>query len=246
MPYFSSAGYDCYAISLRSQGASDPVQGLVAGTLDTHAADIADFVAGLRCAPVVVAHSFSGLILQKYILSMKDPKGSAGKFPDLAGAAFLCSVPPSGNKKLVGRVFMKDPIKSLKLTWGLVAKTFTTSVDACRELYFSPDIPRDDLIKYQNLLSQCSYIRLVDLQDVNAVVPLPPPPTWAPPVMVLGGDNDLLVDVPALEELAAYYNTKPIVLKNMAHDCMLDTRWKEAADALNNFLARLPTPAPTP
>jgi non-heme chloroperoxidase len=68
MPYFAAAGYDSYAVSLRAQGGSggreDPAK-KVAGTLDTHAADLASVVGGLPQRPVVVAHSFSGLILQK-------------------------------------------------------------------------------------------------------------------------------------------------------------------------------------
>ena len=68
MPHFCAAGYDCYAVSMRAQGGSgggeDPAK-KVAGTLDTHAADLASVVGGLPAAPVVVAHSFAGLILQK-------------------------------------------------------------------------------------------------------------------------------------------------------------------------------------
>eukprot|EP00955_Chlamydomonas_euryale_P040754 351801-Chlamydomonas_euryale.AAC.17 len=72
--------------------------------------------------PIVVAHSFGGLILQKYILGIA-PDGGDDGLPKLAGAAFLCSVPPSGNKKLVGRFFMRDPLLSLRVTYGFIAKT---------------------------------------------------------------------------------------------------------------------------
>ena len=71
MPYFSARGHDCYAVSLRAQGGSDPVAGAVAGTLGSHALDLASVVEaitgaqGAGPAPVVVGHSFGGLILQK-------------------------------------------------------------------------------------------------------------------------------------------------------------------------------------
>jgi pimeloyl-ACP methyl ester carboxylesterase len=65
-PYFSDAGYDSWAVSLRSQGGSDRQQGVkVAGTLDSHAADLAEVVQQLGTAPVMVPHSFGGLIAQK-------------------------------------------------------------------------------------------------------------------------------------------------------------------------------------
>jgi pimeloyl-ACP methyl ester carboxylesterase len=65
-PYFADAGYDSWAVSLRSQGGSDRQQGVkVAGTLDSHAADLAEVVQQLGTAPVMVPHSFGGLIAQK-------------------------------------------------------------------------------------------------------------------------------------------------------------------------------------
>lgn len=68
MPYFAARGYDTYAVSLRAQGGSDRIDGAkVAGTLDVHAADLASLIATLGQPPVVVAHSFGGLILQKWV-----------------------------------------------------------------------------------------------------------------------------------------------------------------------------------
>jgi hypothetical protein len=43
--------------------------------------------------------------------------GDGGVYPDIAGAAFLCSVPPSGNKELVMRFMKKDFMLSMRLTW---------------------------------------------------------------------------------------------------------------------------------
>lgn len=65
MPHFAAQGYDCYAISLRSQGNSDCAEDGAAGTLQSNADDFADFVASLPTPPVAVGHSFGGLILHK-------------------------------------------------------------------------------------------------------------------------------------------------------------------------------------
>eukprot|EP00879_Flechtneria_rotunda_P028288 GHRR01030387.1.p1 GENE.GHRR01030387.1~~GHRR01030387.1.p1 ORF type:complete len:188 (+),score=34.33 GHRR01030387.1:53-616(+) len=64
-PFFADAGYDSWAISLRGQGNSDRVQSAVAGTLDSHAQDLAEVVQQMADQPVMVAHSFGGLIAQK-------------------------------------------------------------------------------------------------------------------------------------------------------------------------------------
>uniref|UniRef100_A0A061QNI5 Esterase-like protein n=1 Tax=Tetraselmis sp. GSL018 TaxID=582737 RepID=A0A061QNI5_9CHLO len=64
MPFFSERGYDCYALSLRAQGGSDPIEGNVAGTVQSLAEDIASFVGSLDRPPVVIGHSFGGLPVQ--------------------------------------------------------------------------------------------------------------------------------------------------------------------------------------
>ncbi len=56
-----------------------------------NAADLAHFVATLPAPPIIVGHSFGGLVLQKYLERM----GAEG-WPRPAGIAFLAAAPPSG------------------------------------------------------------------------------------------------------------------------------------------------------
>jgi pimeloyl-ACP methyl ester carboxylesterase len=64
-PFFADRGYDSYALSLRGQGGSTVPRGVKPLSLEANAADVADFVTMLPAPPVVVAHSFGGLVLQK-------------------------------------------------------------------------------------------------------------------------------------------------------------------------------------
>lgn len=66
-----------------------------------------------------------------------------------------------------------------------------------------------------------SGVRVVDTNKLNEEVPLPRPPTYAPPVLVVGGDTDCIVDIPAVEETAEHYGVEAIILPNTAHDIML-------------------------
>lgn len=101
-----------------------------------------------------------------------------------------------------------------------------------------PHTPRL-LCRYQAKLAACSPLRLLDLSDMNARVPLPPlPAARRPPCFVLGGADDCVVDVEAVQELADYLDTSPVVLPRMAHDVMLDTRWPQAAAALQSWMER--------
>ena len=45
------------------------------------------------------------------------------------------------------------------------------------------------------------------------------------PVLVMGAENDMSVDLEGVEETAAYYGTEPILIPNMGHDMMLVCFW---------------------
>ncbi|KAL3732396.1 hypothetical protein ACJRO7_029115 [Eucalyptus globulus] len=71
LPFFSSHGFDCYA------GESDAPSIPVAGSLKTHAADIADFIdKKLSPPPVLIGHSFGGLFVQHYIANMRNKQST--------------------------------------------------------------------------------------------------------------------------------------------------------------------------
>ncbi|KAF8108214.1 hypothetical protein N665_0113s0004 [Sinapis alba] len=65
LPFFSSSGFDSYAISLLGQGESDEPMGTVAGTLETHASDIANFIESnfSSSPPVLIGHFFYRICL---------------------------------------------------------------------------------------------------------------------------------------------------------------------------------------
>nr|XP_009766831.1 PREDICTED: uncharacterized protein LOC104218128 isoform X2 [Nicotiana sylvestris]XP_016447352.1 PREDICTED: uncharacterized protein LOC107772369 isoform X2 [Nicotiana tabacum] len=144
LPFFSQNGYDCYALSLLGQGESDSPAAAVAGTLQTHAGDIADFIhKEIELPPVLLGHSFGGLIVQYYIANIRSEavKGSDSEnkslLPSLAGAVLVCSVPPSGNSGLVWRYLFSKPIAAFKVTRSLAAKAFQNSLPLCKETFFS-------------------------------------------------------------------------------------------------------------
>lgn len=239
MPFFAEAGFDCYAISLRGQGRSDCRRSdgekiRVSGDMASLTADLAHVVAALPSPPVLVAHSFGGLLAESYCTQL----GGSAPVPALAGVAVVCGVPPSGNKAIVGRVFKKSLVLAWKITWAFVGKSFARSLDECRFTFFSKDLPRGDLIRYQRQLADCTDVRLLDLAALNKALPLPPLPQEARmvPAFVAGGTDDVVVDWPAVEETAAWFGVQPVKWEMMAHDCMLDSRWSEAAASLRDWL----------
>lgn len=233
--YFSARGHDCYAVSLRGQGGSDVPSGVaVAGTLEEHAADVKDACAFVSKAsgapPILVGHSFGGLVCQRLF---------TGEPPPLSGLALLASVPPSGNGEMVKRFIKRSFIASMKITYAFIAGAFKTNEKLCRECFFSDDLPDAELKTHMGSIATSCRVRLLDLKALNDSLPIPRPIPGSPPVCVIGGENDFVVDVEGVAECAEWGGVDPVVLPRSAHDLMLDTRWEACAQALAKFATRV-------
>ena len=60
-----------------------------------------------------------------------------------------------------------------------------------------------------------------------------------PAALVVGAENDFIVDSEGVEETAAFLGTTPLVLPGLPHDIMLDTRWEAAAECVVEWIASL-------
>ncbi|XP_022927237.1 uncharacterized protein LOC111434144 isoform X2 [Cucurbita moschata] len=237
LPFFSASGFDCYAISLLGQGESDAPSASVAGTLQTHASDIADFIhTSFSIPPVLLGHSFGGLIVQYYIANSKYDDFSERLFPRLTGAVLVCSVPPSGNSGLVKRYLFTKPIAAFKVTLSLAAKAFQTSLPLCKETFFSATMEDRLVSRYQELMKESSRMPLFDLRKLNASLPVPSLPKSCMEVLVLGASDDFIVDDEGLNETGRFYSVTPICIQGVAHDMMLDCSWQKGADAILTWL----------
>lgn len=194
--------------------------------------------------PVLLGHSFGGLIIQYYVSNMMaeclsaklSGYGMVGSYPALAGAVLVCSVPPSGNSGLVWRYLLSKPIAAFKVTVSLAAKAFATSLSLCKETFFSAGM--EDLLvqRYQELMKESSRMSLFDLKKLNASLPLPPVPKNSVKILVLGASDDFIVDAEGLDETAQFYGIAPVCVEGVAHDMMLDSSWKKGAELILSWL----------
>ncbi|KAF7820017.1 chloride peroxidase [Senna tora] len=239
LPFFSASGYDCYAISLLGQGESDAPSGSVAGTLETHARDVADFInKNIESPAVLLGHSFGGLIIQYYIAALSSDQLSEMKnlYPMLKGAALVCSVPPSGNSGLVWRYLFSKPIAAFKVTRSLAAKAFQSSLSLCRETFFSATMEDHIVKRYQELMKESSRMPLFDLRKLNASLPVPKASNCPLDILVLGAKDDFIVDAEGLKETASFYGVSPVFVEAIAHDMMLDISWEKGAKVILSWL----------
>ncbi|TXG70091.1 hypothetical protein EZV62_005026 [Acer yangbiense] len=264
LPFFSASGFDCYAISLLAQGESDAPAGTVAGSLQTHAGDIADFIQKNLCSPpVLLGHSFGGLIIQYYIAKIGNEQSPGNllllvvfpctdfvlimgliidtetPFRELAGAVLVCSVPPSGNSGLVWRYLFSKPIAAFKVTRSLAAKAFQTDLSLCKETFFSSAMGDLLVLRYQELMKKSSRMPLFDLRKLNASLPVPSVPKSSIEVLVVGAKDDFIVDAEGLNETGRFYGVSPVCVEGIAHDMMLDSSWEKGAAAILSWLDNL-------
>ncbi|KAI5079382.1 hypothetical protein GOP47_0004861, partial [Adiantum capillus-veneris] len=200
LPFFASQGYDCFALSFLGQGQSDTPPSRVGGTLQSHARDVAHFIRSrISKPPVLVGHSFGGLIVQQYLVHVAESPLSATlegweePYPPLTGAVLACSVPPTGNGPLVQRYLRNKPIASIKVTLSFAAKLFAYNESLCKETFFSANMPLSLVQVYQKLLAKSSNVPLFNLKELNASLPVGDPVENAPPILVIGAENDFVV-----------------------------------------------------
>ncbi|MQM20156.1 hypothetical protein Taro_053171 [Colocasia esculenta] len=245
LPFFSGAGFDCYAVSLIGQGESDLPKGNATCTLQTHTRDIADFIQKeVKLPPVLVGHSFGGLIVQSYISHLRADCSTnhatslvtSGSEQMLAGAVLVCSVPPSGNSGLVWRYLLTKPVAAIKVTLSLAAKAFANSLPLCKETFFSLTMEDQVVQRYQELMKQSSRVPIFDLRKLNSSLPVPSVPHDFTKVLVLGAGSDFIVDGEGLRETARFYGVEPVCLERVAHDVMLDCSWEKGAEVILSWL----------
>ena len=62
---------------------------------------------------------------------------------------------------------------------------------------------------------------MVNVWGMRKELPLPAAPPGLPPILVMGGDNDRILDQQALRDTAEHFHTDAVIMQDMAHDCML-------------------------
>ncbi|KAK7815645.1 hypothetical protein CFP56_001280 [Quercus suber] len=211
LPFFSACGFDCYALSLLGQGESDAPSGSVAGTLQY-------YIANVKNNQAIEMESF---------------------YPKLTGAALVCSVPPSGNSGLVWRYLFSKPIAAFKITRSLAAKAFQTSLPLCKETFFSSTMEDQLVLRYQELMRESSRMPLFDLRKLNASLPVPSIPKGSVELLVLGANDDFIVDAEGLRETGRFYGVSPVNVERVAHDMMLDCSWEKGAKVILSWLTAL-------
>jgi pimeloyl-ACP methyl ester carboxylesterase len=224
MPYFAKRGYLTHALSLRGHGMSEGKDKLRWASIDDYVDDVAQVVSKMEKAPILVGHSMGGMVLQKYLESHKAPS-----------AVLLASAPPNGVLKTSFRVACRYPIPFLKANFLLSLYPVVGSLERCRELFYSSDIPEEELSLYFSRLQDESYRAYLDLMFLN----LPSPDSVDTRILVLGAAQDSLVNLADINRTAAAYNAEKKIFDSTAHNMMLEPNWRAVADCIIEWIENI-------
>ncbi|CAM9734987.1 unnamed protein product, partial [Ectocarpus sp. 12 AP-2014] len=152
--------------------------------------------------------------------------------PAVAGGAFLCSVPPSGNGPMTKRFIKQRPVMAVKIVLGFVLKMAVYWPWLARDLFFCQALEQSALKRYMSSFKADSKNGL-DLMDFSGQLPMKMAnadgqATWvnqAPPRLVIGAERDRIVDEAGVQEMATFLDTDYVMLPTVPHEVMLGPDW---------------------
>ena len=220
MPFFAAQGYDTYALTLNGHEKPGKVQGINKISFSSYVEDLVQTVQQLDRPLIIIGHSMGGLILQKYLEQHTCKK-----------AIFLASAPPNGLLRLSFNLFFST---SYSLGSALLMDLYrqVDHIDKIKFSFFSADVPTEDLLFCQDNLCSESYLAYLYMLFPRVKIK----PDLGVPTLVVAGEKDRLFTIKEQKALATAFKSELSIIPNIAHDMMLDTNWKIAAEAIQNWL----------
>jgi pimeloyl-ACP methyl ester carboxylesterase len=230
MDYFLKNNISSYSINMRGSYETGNLNKDKVNFID-HVNDlkgVAEYFKSNIEKPILVAHSYGGLVLTKFLEDKKNK--------DLiSGAIWLSSIPPSGEKSLRTRFFFR--IKVLKILLEVLKGEFDTDIGRQRQIFYDKNTLSSKIEKYTERLKLDSMIGL-NLSSINNN--LPNKDNFEKDEikkLVIGSYNDFIVDRFSVHETAKVINSPfPIFLKESGHNMMLGSSWVEASLEILNFI----------
>lgn len=221
LPYFAKHGYESHAVSLRGHGNSH--EGSLPARLSDYVNDLEKVVAGFETAPVLIATSMGGMVVQHYLYGNTAP-----------GVVLLASAPPQG--MMVSSMLMMATNPLLVQGLGMVTMfgSEAATISTLRRALFRTDTPDDYIAQFLPYAETESPLVMLDLLGLD----LPQrEQKQTPPALVLGAEKDVFISELALEQTARAFGVDYEVFPGMAHGMMLDRDWQQVADRILAWLA---------
>jgi len=227
LPYFKEKSYASYAVSLRGHGDSTLAGEINSASITDYIADIHEAIRIIAKPTILVGHSMGGYLVQKYMEKYKT-----------TGGVLLASVPPGGPvmasvNVFVCRMFTFCCCLALRNLKPLVEKKkdtkhwlFSDSVDSVTIDRINRKLCNESLKAYLQMFKDIFKVLISRNKADRPKIP----------IMVIGATSDRLISECSVNRTAKYYTDMNAQFIPGAHDIMLEPTWKQAADAIVDWL----------
>lgn len=220
MDHFSALGYEVHAINLPGHGKSPYKKHVNLYSLNEYAEILASQVEILSPKPVVIGHSLGGAVVQKYLENHQLP-----------GAVLLAPLPSKGSLTMTLRLIRRHPVPILSgmLRWNMYDWVRTSELAQYLFLNANTAI---DVGAFQKKL-----VREPIRSGTDTFFPFAKLNPARTPVLVVGAEKDNIFTVDEQVSTAKKYDAKCVIIKNEAHNLMMESGWKQTADVIDNWIA---------
>jgi pimeloyl-ACP methyl ester carboxylesterase len=221
MDYFASLGYEVHAISLPAHGKSSfNKKHINFYTFKDYVETLARQVETISPQPVVIGHSLGGAIVQKYLENHQLP-----------GAVLLATFPAIGMLPMTLRLIMRHPLPML---WGLLTWNtyeWVKTPQLAHDLFLNSETEIDTIEFQKRLVREAIMPRI--LFPYARVNPR------STPFFIVGAEKDNVFTMSEQEATAKKYNARITIVKNQAHNLMIESGWKQTADAIDDWITNV-------
>lgn len=223
MPFLAEAGYRSYAVSLRGHGGSDGRRHIDWHSIADYVEDVGKVLDWLDEPAVLVGHSMGGFVVQKALERHAAP-----------AAALICSVPPQGLIAAQFHLLLQKP--ELFLEINRIMSGHYPDNHVVRDALFHQAVDDEVVRAFLSRMQTESQRALWDMSIFN--LPLLPL-MRRPPMLILGGEKDILVPAFLVQATARTYGLPDRIFRDMGHALTHEKSWPLAAGALRDWLAEV-------
>lgn len=224
IPYFSKRGFDCHALDLSGHGASEGRERLDSFGLKDYVDDVAQIVATMDSAPILIGHSMGALVVEHYL-----------ERAPVRAAVLMAPVPSTGTLGATIKLAFTRPAFFAHMADASQGKYTPQALQHIREVYYSPETTTHDLLRFQHLFDAESQRAIRDMAMIAWRLPARRPSL---PMLVVGGERDAVFSSDLLPFTAARWQAEVAVIPRAGHTLMLDAHWEVAAAKIAGWLER--------
>ncbi|MEO0895644.1 MAG: alpha/beta fold hydrolase [Bacteroidota bacterium] len=217
--FYKKAGYNVITFDLPDHDKNGKVKGMNKYAIGDYVNALKEEVAKLEESPIIVGHSMGGLIVQKYLESESCKQ-----------AILLAPAPPHGvwrtSLRFATKGYFYPAIAGLNL-YGLV-----DTPQRSRHAFFGEELSEDELMEYNGQLCSESFLAFIGMLfpmvKINHHKEVP--------MLVIGGETDYIFTESDNLKTAQKYGAELIMVKDIAHDLMLDKGYEKVAGHMLDWL----------